>query len=252
MLMPDDHQLGDYAGTIPSRTDYAVAKGEVSLALYRKGLDRAPRPVLFLVHGSSNSALSSFDLEVPGGGEYSTMNAFARLGLDVWTMDHENYGRSSRTPGNSDIASGVAELIAATELVTRETGRQRMHFMGESSGALRAAAFAMACPERVDRLVLNAFTYTGRNSPTLAKRAEQLDYFRTHNRRVRDRAMIRSIFTRDHPGTSDPAVAEALADAELVFGEEVPTGTLSRHDRQPAGRRSATGAGTGHDRARRA
>jgi len=73
--------------------------------------------------------------------------------------------------------------------------------------------------------VLNAFTYTGRNSPTLAKRADQLDYFRTHNRRLRDRAMIRSIFTRDHPGTSDPAVAEALADAELVFGEEVPTGT---------------------------
>ena len=76
--------------------------------------------------------------------------------------------------------------------------------MGESSGALRAAAFAMARPERVDRLVLNAFTYTGRNSPTLAKRAEQLEYFRTHNRRLRDRAMIRSIFTRDHPGTSDP------------------------------------------------
>jgi len=37
--------------------------------------------------------------------------------------------------------------------------------------------------------------------------------------------MIRSIFTRDKPGTSDPAVAEALADAELVFGESIPTGT---------------------------
>jgi pimeloyl-ACP methyl ester carboxylesterase len=223
--MPDDHQPSDFAGTIPSRTDYTVAKGEVSLAVYRKGFSRAPRPLLFLVHGSSNSALSSFDLEVPGSGEYSAMNVFARLGFDVWTMDHENYGRSSRTSGNSDIASGVADLVAATELVIRETGQQRMHFMGESSGALRAAAFAMARPERVDRLVLNAFTYTGRNSPTLAKRTEQLDYFRTHNRRLRDRAMIRSIFTRDHPGTSDPAVAEALADAELVFGEEVPTGT---------------------------
>src|SRR6478736_9830312 len=153
------------------------------------------------------------------------MNAFARLGFDVWTMDHENYGRSSRTDGNSDIASGVADLIAATELVIRETGQERLHFMGESSGALRAAAFAMVRPERVGRLVLNAFTYTGRNSPTLAKRAEQLDYFRTHNTRLRDRAMIRSIFTRDHPGTSDPAVAEALADAELVFGDQVPTGT---------------------------
>src|SRR5438105_13566325 len=213
----------------PMRTDYTVKKGEVSLAVYRKCLmpqaGEGARPVLFLVHGSSNSALSSFDLTVPGKGEYSTMNVFAGLGYDVWTMDHAKYGRSSRSEGNSDIASGVADLVAATELVIRETGRERLHFMGESSGALRAAAFAMARPERVGRLVLNAFTYTGRSSPTLAKRAEQLDYFRTHNRRLRDRAMIRSIFTRDHPGTSDPAVAEALGDAELVHGEEVPTGT---------------------------
>jgi alpha-beta hydrolase superfamily lysophospholipase len=37
--------------------------------------------------------------------------------------------------------------------------------------------------------------------------------------------MIRSIFTRDKPGTSDPRVAEALADAELQFGDTIPTGT---------------------------
>src|SRR6266699_549425 len=222
--MSDDAQHG-----APTRADYEVKKGEVSLAVYRKRLPPAAgepaRPVLFLVHGSSNSALSSFDLTVPGRGEYSVMNKFVEYGFDVWTMDHENYGRSSRTEGNSDIASGVGDLIAATDLVIRETGRERLHFMGESSGALRAAAFAMARPERVARLVLNAFTYTGRNSPTLAKRAEQVEYFRTHNRRLRDRAMISSIFTRDHPGTSDPAVADALADAELVHGDQVPTGT---------------------------
>ena len=228
-MADDEHATPRFAAT-PTRTEYAVTKGAVALAVYRKRMGvsapgQPPRPVVFLVHGSSNSALSSFDLAVPGAGEYSTMNVFAGLGFDVWTMDHENYGRSSRTSGNSDIANGVADLIAASELVVHETGQPRMHFMGESSGALRAAAFAMVRPERVDRLVLNAFTYTGKNSPTLAKRAEQLDYFRTHSRRLRDRAMIRSIFTRDHPGTSDPAVAEALADAELVFGDEVPTGT---------------------------
>jgi pimeloyl-ACP methyl ester carboxylesterase len=208
------------------RTDYTVGKGGVSLAVYRKRKSGAEKlPVLFLVHGSSNSALSSFDLSVPGPEEYSSMNVFAALGYDLWTMDHENYGRSARTDGNSDIASGVEDLIAASELVIRETGQPRMHMMGESSGALRAAAFAMARPERVDRLVLNAFTYTGRNSPTLKKRAEQVEFFRTNNRRRRDREMIRSIFTRDHPGTSDPAVADALADQELAFGDQVPTGT---------------------------
>ena len=54
-----------------------------------------------------------------------------------------------------------------------ETGQTRYHFLGESSGAMRAGAFAAAMPNRVDRLVLAAFTYTGKGSPTLAKRAEQ-------------------------------------------------------------------------------
>jgi alpha-beta hydrolase superfamily lysophospholipase len=143
----------------------------------------------------------------------------------VWTLDHEGYGRSSRTDGNSDIASGVEDLKAAVEVVARATGRTRLHFYGGSSGALRAGAFAMARPERVDRLILEAFTFTGKGSPTLTKRREGLEYFRTHNRRPRDRDMIRSIFTRDKPGTSDPAVAEALADAELPFGDSIPTGT---------------------------
>jgi alpha-beta hydrolase superfamily lysophospholipase len=210
--------------------EYAAKKGDVSLALYRKRSGRPKAgeralPVLFLVHGSSLSAKPSFDLTVPGKGEYSLMSVFAGYGFDVWTMDHEGYGKSSRTDGNSDVASGVEDLKVATEIVARETGQSRAHFYGGSSGALRAGAFAMAQPDRVDRLVLEAFTWTGKGSPTLGKRAEQVEYYRTHNRRPRGRDMIRSIFTRDKPGTSDPAVAEALADAELQFGDTIPTGT---------------------------
>jgi pimeloyl-ACP methyl ester carboxylesterase len=59
----------------------------------------------------------------------------------------------------------------------------------------------------------------------LTERAKNLEFYRTHNRRLRDRAMIRSIFTRDKPGTTDPAIAEFLADEELKFGDQVPTGT---------------------------
>ena len=210
--------------------EYWTKKGDVPLYLFRKRLGapkkgETPLPVLFLVHGSSNSSRPSFDLTVPGKGEYSVMNAFAKLGFDVWTMDHENYGRSGRTDSNSNIASGVEDLKAGIEYVSRETLLQKVNIFGESSGALRAGAYAMARPERVNRLIFSGFTYKGEGSTTLAERAKQLEEYRTHNRRLRDRAMIRSIFTRDKPGTSDPALADYLADQELKFGDQVPTGT---------------------------
>jgi pimeloyl-ACP methyl ester carboxylesterase len=210
-------------------SEYWAKKGDIPLWMFRKRLGQPKagepsRPVLFFVHGSSVTS-RSFDLTVPGHGEYSTMNEFARYGFDCWTMDHENYGRSGRTSGNADIASGVEDLKAAADIVIRETGRQKFHFLGESSGALRAGAYAMAQPERADRLVLAAFTYKGEGSPTLTKRAEQLAYYRSHNMRKRDRDMIRSIATRDKPGTSDPAAVEALANAEMQFGDQIPTGT---------------------------
>lgn len=210
--------------------EYQARKGDVTLVLYRKRL-HAPRPdgpklpVLFLTHGSSISALPSFDLTVPGAGEYSLMNVFARYGFDVWTMDFEGYGKSTVTSGNSDIASGVADLRAAMPVIQRETGLTKYHFMGESSGAIRAGAFAMNEPDRVERLVLEAFTYTGKGSPTLAKRSEQTEFYRSHNRRKRDAAMIQSIFTRDKPGTSDPRVPAAIIKAEMPHGDTVPTGT---------------------------
>jgi pimeloyl-ACP methyl ester carboxylesterase len=205
---------------------------EIRLAIYRKraGAPRpgeAPRPVLLLVHGSSPAALASFDLVVPGHpeDEYSLMNVFARHGYDVWTLDHEGYGRSTSTEGNSDIASGVQDLIAATDLIRGETGQDRVHLVGESSGAIRAAAFAQAQPERAGRLVLAAFTYTGAGSPTLAERGKQTEFYRTHNRRPRDRAMLESIFTRDRPGTTDPDVVRAFVEKEIANGDSVPTGT---------------------------
>ena len=55
--------------------------------------------------------------------------------------------------------------------------------------------------------MLAAFTYKGKASPTLEKRAEQLEYFRTHKMRKRDRAMI----ARSSPATRpvpDPAVGK--------------------------------------------
>ena len=215
--------------------EYLTAKqrngADIRLAMYRKRLGapqpgEAPRPVLFMVHGSSTSARSSFDLAVPGRGEYSMMDAFARYGFDVWTMDHEGYGRSSRTDGNSDIASGVEDLKAA---MARRRARNRPDAMPFPRRIIGRAA-RRGVRHRGARACRPAGA--GRASPTPARARRHWRSAPSRSsitapttRRLRDRAMIESIFTRDRPGTTDPAVPKALADAELVFGDQVPTGT---------------------------
>ncbi len=211
--------------------EYWAHKGEVKLNLWRKRIG-APQsgapalPVVFLVHGSSNSARSSYDLTVPGKGEYSLMNVLARYGYDVWTMDHDGYGYSGSSGNNSDMASGVEDLKAAMPVVAQETGRQKMHFYGTSSGGIRAAAFAQAQPQSVDRLMLAAFTYKGKGAAEIERRQKRIAELRASNRRKRDATMISSIFTRDgHPEAYEPEMVQALIADEMKFGNEVPSGT---------------------------
>jgi pimeloyl-ACP methyl ester carboxylesterase len=210
--------------------EYWAQKGSVKLYMFRKRTGapqpgQAALPVLILAHGSSIASRASYDLKFPGHGEYSLMNKFASYGYDVWTLDFEGYGRSTQTAGNSDIASGIEDLKAAVEVIAKETGQQRYHFFGESSGALRAGAYAMVQPQRINRLIFAATTYTGEGSSTLATRAQQVDFYRANNRRPRDKAMISSIFTRDKAGTSEPGLDEVIAAVELPLGDSVPTGT---------------------------
>src|SRR5665811_1332542 len=224
------------AQTVPAggeiwHQDYWAKKGDVKLNLWRKRTAE-PRPsepalpIVFLVHGSSNSARSSYDLSVPGKGEYSLMNVYKRQGYDVWTMDHDGYGHSGSSGNNSDIASGVEDLKAVMPVVMKETGQQKAHFYGTSSGGIRAGAYAQAQPERVGRLILCAFTYKGNGAAEIERRRKRIDELRANPRRKRDAAMIRSIFTRDgHPSGYDPAVPEAIIADEMKFGDQVPTGT---------------------------
>ena len=96
---------------------------------------------------------------------------------------------------------------------------------GISSGALRAALFAQRHPERVARLALDAFVWTGAGSPTLEQRRKRLAEFLGINRRPIDRDFVRSIFARDHPGCAEDKVIEAFADAISAVESSVPTGT---------------------------
>ena len=207
--------------------EHWAKKGSIKLYVYRKRLVPAAgaQPVLFLVHGSSLSGRGTYDLIVPGRIGYSSMDHFAGLGYDVWTMDHENYGFSDRTDSNSDIASGVEDLKAVMLLVEEKTGQKSVFLFGESSGAIRAGAFAQTAGDRVSRLILHAFTYTGENAPEIDRRRKQVDFYKSHPRRPFGMQQIESIFNRDVAGATDQAIVKAVADYELKFGDSVPTAT---------------------------
>jgi pimeloyl-ACP methyl ester carboxylesterase len=141
-------------------------------------------------------------------------------------MDHDGYGFSGSSGNNSDIASGVDDLKAAIPVVLKETGQSKVHMYGPSSGSIRAGAYAMVEPERVGRLVMAAFTYKGKDSVEMDRRRARIEQLRSSNRRKRDAAMIRSIFTRDGRAEGyEPALIEAIIAAETKHGDSIPSGT---------------------------
>ena len=202
-------------------TEHWTRKGDVKLFLYNKTSGKTGRGTILFVHGSSMASQPTFDLQVPGRPHSSAMEYFAGLGYDTWTMDNEGYGRSDKSrPINCDIPNGADDLAAAARYIGK-----KLLIYGISSGALKAALFAQRHPERVARLALDAFVWTGQGSPTLEQRRKRLAEFQSKNRRPIDRAFVHSIFERDHPGTADKATIEAFADAILELDDSVPTGT---------------------------
>jgi pimeloyl-ACP methyl ester carboxylesterase len=201
--------------------EHWTKKGGVKLFLWQKSPAAAPKGTILFVHGSSMASQPTFDLQVPGRQESSAMEWFAARGFDTWCLDNEGYGRSDKSrPINCDISNGADDVAVASRYIDK-----KLLVYGISSGALKAALFAQRHPERVARLALDAFVWTGEGSPTLAERRKRLPEFQSKNRRPIDRAFVRSIFQRDHPGTADDATIEAFATAILALDDSVPTGT---------------------------
>jgi pimeloyl-ACP methyl ester carboxylesterase len=208
--------------------EHWTRKGDVKLFLWEKTAAQpgARRGTVLFVHGSSMASQPTFDLKVPGRPHSSAMDWFVGQGFDTWCVDMEGYGRSDKSrPINFDIANGADDLAAATDYIRGARGVERFLVYGISSGALRAALFAQRHPERVQRLALDAFVWTGKGSPTLEERAKKLAQWKSMNRRPIDRAFVHSIFNRDHPGCAEEKVIEAFADAILALDDSVPTGT---------------------------
>ena len=208
--------------------EHWTKKGDVDLFLWNKYLDQPgeKKGTILFVHGSSMASQPTFDLHVEGRPFSSAMNYFAVLGYDTWCVDMEGYGRSSKHRDiTCDIANGADDLTAATAYIQECNGASPMHMYGISSGALRAAAFTERHPERVARLALDAFVWTGEGSPTLADRSKKLPEFRASTRRPIDYAFVQSIFNRDHPDCVEPKVVDAFAKAICALDDSMPNGT---------------------------
>jgi pimeloyl-ACP methyl ester carboxylesterase len=220
-------QTFEAADTEVRGIEHWTNKGDVRLFLWEKYIGSPQgKPAALFVHGSSMASQPTFDLTVPGRPDSSVMDWFAKRGFDCWTVDMEGYGRSSKHRDIScDIANGADDLEAATAYIMKTRGVESFLTYGISSGALRAAAFAERHPERVARLALDAYVWTGEGSPTLEQRRKKLPEFTKSKRRPIDRAFVHSIFERDHPDTADKRTVDAFADAILALDDSMPNGT---------------------------
>ena len=208
-------------------TTKKTADGDVRLFLWEKFAGSPDgKPAVLFVHGSSMASTPTFDLSVPGRPDSSVMDWFAQRGFVTWCVDMEGYGRSSKERDIfCDIANGADDLTAATDHIFATRGVRSFLTYGISSGALRAALFAQRHPERVARLALYAFVWTGEGAPTLVQRRKKLPEFMAKKRRPIDRAFVYSIFERDHPDCADRRTVDAFADAILALDDSMPNGT---------------------------
>ena len=215
------------SGATVTGVEHWTNKGDVRLFLWEKFVGSPDgKPAVLFVHGSSMASQPTFDLNVPGRPDSSVMDWFAQRGFTCWTVDMEGYGRSTKTRDIfCDISNGTDDLAAATDYIFKTRGIKSFLTYGISSGALRAALFAERHPDRVARLALDAYVWTGDGAPTLAQRRKKLPEFMAKKRRPIDRAFVYSIFERDHPDCAEKRVVDAFADAILALDDSMPNGT---------------------------
>jgi len=150
-------------------------------------LQRGSSGVVLFVHGAGTPAEVAFD--VPSSG-YSWMAYLADAGFDVFSMDMEGYGRSTRPTVMNDpcnlaraqqtqfvpsviaapcapsfqgsattIASDWNDIAAVVDYVRALRHVEKLNLAGWSQGGPRAGGYTAQHPEQVERLVLLAPAY---------------------------------------------------------------------------------------------
>lgn len=226
--MKQDVQFADADKPVVAGEEHWADKNGIKLFLWEKR--RAPgtayQGTILFIHGSSWAGQPTFDLYVPSRPYSSVMDWFAVRGYDSWCLDAEGYGRSDKDrDSNFGIESGADDIVVATDYILKLRGIPNVLLYGVSAGALKCTLFTKRHPERVARLALDAFVWTGKDSPTLIERRKTVPELSKTNRRPFTRQVIQAVFDRDLPGAAEPSMIEAFAKASLALDDSVPTGT---------------------------
>jgi len=163
-----------------------------------RNLQRGSPGVVLFVHGAGTPAEVAFDVPYS---DYSWMAYLANAGFDVFSMDMEGYGRSTRPTVMNDpcnlsraqqaqfvpvlvpapcagsfqgaattIASDWNDIAAVVDYVRGLRHVERVNLAGWSQGGPRAGGYAAQHPDHVQRLVLLAPAYA-RTGPDTAPAA---------------------------------------------------------------------------------
>jgi proline iminopeptidase len=122
----------------PTRQGYAP--GADGIRLYYR-FEGQGRDTVVVLHGGPSLGLAYLapDLQALGR-EYTLLH-----------YDQRGVGRSTLPPGSGDLA--VARHVADLEMLRRHFGLERLVLLGHSWGAMLAAHYAAAHPERVARML---------------------------------------------------------------------------------------------------
>jgi pimeloyl-ACP methyl ester carboxylesterase len=188
-----DHYVGvvSSAPSMEGETAQIYVRERVLPGTVLRPGDLDDRVVLF-VHGAGTPAEVAFDPPDPGA---SWMVFLAEYGYDVFSVDMEGYGRSTRPTVMNDpcnlseasqadfipslipapcapsyglpattIESDWNDLDAVVDYIRELRGADRVHLMGWSLGGPRAGGYTVQHPEKVASLVLLSPAYSRRRS----------------------------------------------------------------------------------------
>ena len=141
--------------TMTESRDFFVPGPVGKLAARSKGLAPGCGHVVVLVQGANLSGQAGFDLNFPGGEDYSLMDALAVRGLAAVTFALRGYARSDapEDPLTVDTDAAIEDLAGVTDWLAAE-GHSRPHLLGWSWGGRIVARYGEQHPERVARMVL--------------------------------------------------------------------------------------------------